>query len=62
MKDAYGNKMIDGYQNKFVPKYIGSFEVWIPKLGKKIKTGDMVPDFPIEEAITRDDFILVKEK
>ena len=55
MKD-FENKEI-----KKVPKYIGGFSIWIPDLGRKINPGEIVQDFPIEEAKQRNDFILIKE-
>ena len=67
MKNVYGNKMIKDYENKEnkenkkVPKYVGGFSVWVPDLGRKINPGEIVRDFPIEEAKQRNDFILVKE-
>jgi hypothetical protein len=61
MKDMYDNKMIKDYETKEVPKYIGGFTIWVPDLGRKISPGEIVPDFPIEEAKQRNDFILVKE-
>lgn len=64
MKDVYGNKMIKNYENKDikeVPKYVGGFSIWVPDLGRKINPGDIVKDFPIDEAKQRNDFILIKE-
>ena len=61
MKDSYDNKMIKPKQNKQVPVYVGDFSVWIPRLKRKVNPGDRIPDFPIDEAKQRDDFILVKE-
>ena len=61
MKDVYDNKMMSGYETKQVPKYIGDFSIWVPDLGRKISPGELVKDFPIEEAKQRNDFILVKE-
>ncbi len=61
MKDVYGNKMMKDFDNKKIAKYIGGFEIWIPSLKKKIKPGELVSDFPIDEAAQREDFILVKD-
>ncbi len=64
MKNVYGNKMIKNYEDKEikkVPKYIGGFSIWVPDLGRKINPGDIVRDFPIDEAKQRNDFILIKE-
>jgi hypothetical protein len=61
MKDTYGNKMIKKYENKEVPQYVGGFSIWLPTLNKKVNPGDKVPEFSLEEAKRRDDFIIIKE-
>lgn len=61
MKETYENKMVKGYKQKKIAKYIGEYDIWIPSLKRKIRPGDTVPGFPIEEAEKRNDFILVKE-
>jgi len=63
MKDSYENKMVKGYKakDKKIAKYIGEYDIWIPSLKLKVRPGDTVPGFPIDEAVKRNDFILVKE-
>ena len=67
MKERYENKMGPPKKAKIkVPKYVGEIEVMV-KISKDNKTkkflkkpGELFPEFPIEEAKRRGDFIIVE--
>ena len=47
---------------KPIAQYIGGVEVMITQFKKIINKGDLVPEFPIEEARARRDFIVINEE
>lgn len=65
MIKGYKNKMIKKVKNKssitLVPKFVGT-ERYFPTYKKKVKFGDLFPEFPLGEARTRDDFVIVRRK
>ena len=47
---------------KPIAKYVGSTEIYIPKFNKIVNKGDLVPEFPLLEALARRDFIVINKE